>query len=137
AVGLSGGNAGAAATPLVLFGAVLLVPLLLRPLARVLGRYTHSLARGIGDVSVLHLVKERSRSAYTLALIMVVMAMIFSIGGLYTTLLNELNRGIDREFGADIQIRTPGFNNAATLGRPFEDALRAEQGVGQIAGIRF
>src|SRR5439155_8485873 len=37
---------------LVLLGAVLLVPFLLRPLARLLGRITKQLARGVGDIAV-------------------------------------------------------------------------------------
>src|SRR6185369_566020 len=60
----------------ILLGAVLLVPVLLRPVASLLGRVTNRIARGVGDIAVLHLTKERSRSAYTLALVMVVMAML-------------------------------------------------------------
>ncbi|MGZ4128076.1 MAG: ABC transporter permease [Actinomycetota bacterium] len=134
---VKGSASGSAGTPLILLGSVLLTPLLLRPMAQLLGRVTNRIARGVGEVSVLHLVKERSRSAYTLALIMVVMAMIFSIGGLYTTLSATLNRSIDRQFGADIQIRTPGFMAAGTLGPAFEQALRAEPGVGAITTLRF
>ena len=47
------------------------------------GEITNRIARGVGDIAVLHLAKERSRSAYTLALIMVVMAMLFATGGLF------------------------------------------------------
>jgi putative ABC transport system permease protein len=137
AAGLSSDTGVAAGTPLILLGAVLMTPLLLRPLARLLGRFTNRIARGVGEVSVLHLVKERSRSAYTLALIMVVMAMIFSIGGLYTTLGATLDRSIDRQFGADIHIRTPGFSGAATLGPTFERALRSEPGVAALSPVRF
>ena len=40
-----------------------------------------TLARGTGSIAVMHLVKERSRSAYTLALVMVVLAMLITVAG--------------------------------------------------------
>jgi putative ABC transport system permease protein len=132
-----GGKGGAGATPLLLLGSVLLTPLLLRPLARVLGRVTNRMARGVGDIAVLHLVKERSRSAYTLALMMVVMSMIFSIGGLYTTLRTALDQTIDREFGADITIRPAGQRGVGTLAESFERDLAATPGIGRFTTLRF
>src|SRR5205823_11232083 len=48
---------------LIVVGSVLLVPPLLKPLARALGFVTTRLSRG-GRIPVMHLVKERSRSAY-------------------------------------------------------------------------
>ncbi len=86
ALAARGGDGGAAAggdvpaVLLALFGAVLLVPLVLGPAARVLGRATGRLGRGMGPISVMHLVRERSRSAYTLGLVMVVFAAVFGIG---------------------------------------------------------
>ncbi len=93
----------------ILFGAVLLVPLLLRPLALLLGRLTNRIARGVGEVAVLHLAKERSRSAYTLALIMVVMAMLFATGGMFLSVRNAISDLVSTQFGADIFVgsRTP------------------------------
>ncbi len=132
AIGLFGGSSGALGTPLLLLGSVLLVPLLLRPLAGVLGRITNRIARGVGDIAVLHLVKERSRSAYTLALVMVVMSMIFSIGGLYASLAQALDQSLDRQFGSDIQVDAPG-----QLGPEFESRLRAVPGVAEITSMRF
>jgi putative ABC transport system permease protein len=93
----------------LLFGSVLLVPLLLRPLAMLLGRITNKAARGVGDVAVLHLAKERSRSAYTLALIMVVMAMLFATGGMFLSVRNAISDLVADQFGADLFVgsRTP------------------------------
>ena len=131
--GIAGGTGGGAAgTPLLLLGSVLLVPLLLRPLARLLGRITNRIARGVGDIAVLHLVKERSRSAYTLALVMVVMAMIFSIGGLYASLSKALDDSLDRQFGSDIQVDAPGQLDAS-----FQRRLEAVPGVGEVAPSWF
>jgi putative ABC transport system permease protein len=93
----------------ILFGAVLLVPLLLRPLAMLLGRVTNRIARGVGEIAVLHLAKERSRSAYTLALIMVVMSMLFATGGMYLSVRGAISDLIADQFGADLFVgsRTP------------------------------
>lgn len=92
---------------LVLLGSVLLVPLALRPLARILGRLTGRLSRGVGDVAVAHLAKERSRSAYTLALIMVVLASIFAIGAANASMASTLDDVVEEQFGADLQIGAP------------------------------
>jgi putative ABC transport system permease protein len=116
----------------ILLGAVLLVPLLLRPVSRLLGRLTNRLARGVGDIAVLHLAKERSRSAYTLALVMVVMAMLFATGGLYLSLRTGIDKVIDRQFGADlfVQPRTP---DDGTL----QAKLAASKDVERVTAIRF
>ena len=86
----------------ILLGAVLLVPLLLRPVSSMLGRLTNRIARGVGEIAVLHLAKERSRSAYTLALVMVVLAMLFATGGLFLSVRSGLDEIVDRQFGADV-----------------------------------
>jgi putative ABC transport system permease protein len=103
------GQAGSVAVIGILFGAVLLTPLLLRPLASLLGRVTNRLARGVGEIAVLHLAKERSRSAYTLALVMVVMAMLFATGGMFLSVRAGINELVESQFGADLFVnsRTP------------------------------
>jgi putative ABC transport system permease protein len=116
----------------LLLGAVLLVPLVLRPLASVLGRLTNKIAGGIGDVAVLHLVKERSRSAYTLALIMVVMSMLFAIGGLQRSITAAVRHTIDTQFGADLDVDTSGSVDASV-----ESELRRVQGVDKVSAVRF
>ncbi len=89
---------------LVLTGAVLLVPLVMRPLARVAGAVTRRFARGVGDVGVMHLVKQRSRSAYTLALVMVVLAAVFAIGSANLSITGTLDRDLERRFASDVAI---------------------------------
>jgi putative ABC transport system permease protein len=111
---------------------VLLVPLLLRPVSSLLGKLTNRMARGVGDIAVLHLVKERSRSAYTLALVMVVMAMLLATGGLYLSVRNGIGEIVDRQFGADVfvQARVPDDGT-------FGAKLAREPGVKHITPIRF
>jgi putative ABC transport system permease protein len=139
-VALSGSQSGAGSLVVifVLLGAVLVVPLLLRPLALLLGRITNRMARGVGDVAVLHLAKERSRSAYTLALVMVVMAMLFTTGGLYLSVRAAATKIVDRQFGADLFIRprTPGHAGLeqALARRPDISAVTAV-GYGQTSAV--
>src|SRR5437763_5606034 len=91
-----------------LLGAVLLVPPLLQPLAALIGRLTARPAPGVGEVAVMHLVKERSRSAYTLALVMIVLAMTFAIGASQVSMRGSLNQVLRRQFGADLNVGLRG-----------------------------
>lgn len=137
ALATSGTEEGASAvTPIavmgLLLGTLLLVPLLLRPLAAVLGRITNRIARGVGEVAVLHLVKERSRSAYTLGLIMIVMSMLFASGGLYLSVRGVIDEIVDRQFGADFFIEGNG-----PLDPSLEEKIRARPDIAQVSGLRF
>jgi putative ABC transport system permease protein len=89
---------------LVLFGSVLLVPPLLTPVVRVVSRVTSLLAPGLGAAAVGHLVKERRRSSYTLALVMIVLAMILAMGSLQTSLLRALDDAARIRYGTDVSI---------------------------------
>ena len=93
---------------LVLLGSVLLVPFVLRPLSRLLGALTRRLARGVGEIAVMHLVKERSRSAYTLALVMVVLAMVLSVGASNQAMSTGFDRVIERQAGGNLQVYAAG-----------------------------
>ena len=133
----AGTEAGASSlTPLavmtLLLGTLLLVPLLLRPLAAVLGRLTNRIARGVGEVAVLHLVKERSRSAYTLGLIMIVMAMLFASGGLYLSVRAAIDEIVDRQFGADLFIQ-----GNSPLEQPIADKVAHTDGITRVSSLRF
>ncbi len=101
--------------PLFLFGSVTLVPLVLRPLARLIGFITARIAKGVGNVAVLHLAKERTRSGYTLALVMVVMAAAIAIRATHDSYGASLDRQIERELRADFVLGSastfpPGFS---------------------------
>ncbi|MGH2686327.1 MAG: ABC transporter permease, partial [Actinomycetota bacterium] len=116
----------------LLLGAVLLVPPLLSPLARVLGAVTRRLAPGVGDIAVMHLVKERSRSAYTLALVMVVLAMIISVGATNQALGKTLDAIVDRQAGRNVQVFAAGAFDPVV-----EEQLATVDGVTTTTPIRF
>src|SRR5207245_10362770 len=118
---------------LVLPGAVLLLPVVLRPLARVVGGFTRRLSSGVGNISVMHLVKERSRSASTLALVMVVLALIFSVAASYVSNRRVSERVLDKQYGADLQLTA----HAGTFDGSFGDALRAVPGAGLVTSFAF
>lgn len=87
-----------------LVGAILLVPLVLRPLGTGVGTALAPLARGVWRVSVGHLTKARSRSALTLGILMAVLGMILTIGTINRSIGDEILESIDREFGADFVV---------------------------------
>lgn len=128
-----GGAGGARQLAPVVFmlGAVLFVPVVLGPVAKVVGRLTARLVPGLGDAAVNHLVKERRRSAYTLGLVMVVLAMVLALGGMQESILKAMRDGFEVRFGADVSVwawdgMTPDVANA----------LRTAEGVGQSTEFR-
>jgi putative ABC transport system permease protein len=128
----SASNARLLPTLMVLFGSVMVVPIVLGPIARVLGAITSRLARGVGAIAVMHLVKQRSRSAYTLALVMVVLSMIFAIGTSNVSMSRTIDRVVERQAGGSIQVGAPGALDPAV-----ETQLQAIDGVAATTPIRF
>jgi len=125
-------TAGSFTVIFILLGAVLVVPLVLRPLSQLLGRLTHRIAPGVGDIAVMHLSKERSRSAYTLALVMVVMAMLFATGGLYLSVRSGVGEIVDRQFGADIFVQPQVPDDGQMAAK-----LARVPGVAAVTPLRF
>ena len=116
----------------VLLGAVLAVPLVLGPLASVVGRATRRLAPGVGAIAVLHLVKERSRSAYTLALVMVVLGMLIAVGATNAAMANTLDDVVRRQAGSGLQVLAPSAFDPAV-----EAELAAVPGVDRMTPLRL
>jgi len=108
---LSGGDAAVRtlASAAVLVGSVLVVPLLLGPVAFVVGAVTRRLSPGVGRVGVMHLVKERNRSAFTAALIMVVVALGVAMATGIGTIRQAQDRQIRDQLGADLRLFAAGF----------------------------
>jgi putative ABC transport system permease protein len=134
AIGFSGTSVevrGVAAL-IVLLASVLLVPFALRPVARFLGGATSRMVRGTGSIAVLHLVKERSRSAYTLALVMVVLAMLITVAGVNAAMSRTLNQIIERQAGGSLQVIAPGAFEPDVGGR-----LAELDGAGAVTPVRF
>jgi putative ABC transport system permease protein len=120
------------ATLSFLLGAVLAVPAVLSPLARVLGRLTARLAPGVGPVAVLHLVKERSRSAYTLGLVMVVLALLLAVGASNLAMARTLDEVVDRQAGGNVQVYATNVFDPSV-----RDELAALDGVELVSALRF
>jgi putative ABC transport system permease protein len=117
---------------LVLLGAVLAVPSALGPLARMLGRVTRRLAPGVGAIAVLHLVKERSRSAYTLALVMVVVAMLVATGATNASMSRTLDEVVRRQSGSGLQVLAP-----SAFEPEVEAKLAGVAGVASVSPVRL
>lgn len=120
----SSANRVGASTLLITFASVLLVPPILRPAARLLGVATEKLSRGVGRIAVLHLARERTRSAYTLALVMIVMALILATAATDSSFRASFDRLLGEQFGADFELRA-----ASTFTDDFRERLEAIPGV--------
>lgn len=97
----------AAGVVAALIGAVLMVPVAVRPLAAGFGRISRRTRSGASSVPVLHLVKERSRSASTLAVIMVVLAMGHALLTASATLHDYVGRVFRAMFGDTLVVDSP------------------------------
>lgn len=89
---------------LTVIGAVLILPLLVRPLSAMLQHAVRRLAPGLGHVALGHITREQNRSAYTLGLVMVVLAMIFTLGVTRSSIGAVLDRWATTRFGADLLV---------------------------------
>ncbi|HZN12749.1 MAG TPA: FtsX-like permease family protein [Acidimicrobiales bacterium] len=116
----------------ILFGAVLVVPAIMGPIAGVAGLLTRRLARGVGTVGVLHLRKEPRRSAYTLALVMVVLAMVFATGAVHLSLRRNLTSALARQFPADLAVY-----GAGRLDAPLRETIATTPGVDATTPLWF
>lgn len=130
---LSGGNTvlGAVGALTVLGGAVLSVPLAIAPLGRLAGRAIDRFAPGPGAIAARHLDRERSRSAYTLALVMVVLAAVLAVGASNLALGSSLDTILERQAGA-IQVSAPGAVDDAALA-----AIGGVPGVEVVSPVRY
>lgn len=115
----------------VLAGAVLSVQLALGPVSRLIGRATARLSRGTGEIAVRHLERERTRSSFTLALVMVALATIVSVAGSNLSMTVLLDDILDRQASA-VQVGAPG-----AVGEDVEDELAAVPGADTISPVRF
>lgn len=119
------------ATLLVLLGAVLLVPPLIGPAARAGRALLRGRANGVGQVAVMHLVREPSRSAYTVGLIMVVLAMMLAVSSTHLSLGASIEDWVDKRFGADLIAYRPGIPAKA------EKVVRQTRGVAAATSMTF
>ena len=119
-----------AASVALLLGSVLVVPPVLAPVARLLGRLTERIERGTGRVAVMHLVKERSRSALTLGLVMVVLAITIGLSAATAASRQVNDHQLAAQFGADVRV----FHDfdAASI-----ELIRSTPGVARIAPVAY
>lgn len=119
-------------SPLILLGAVLLAPLVTAPLALAAGRFSARLAPALGEIGVLHLVKERRRSAYTLALVMVVLALILAVGGVHRSYRATQELSLARSLPADLAV-----TSGQRVDNEYEQRVGETPGVQAVTELRF
>lgn len=122
---------GAAGALALLGGAVLTVPLAIVPLGRLAGRAIDRLAPGPGAIAARHLDRERSRSAYTLALVMVVLAAVLAVAASNLALGRSLDDILDHQ-ARSVQVFAPG-----AIGDEAIEEIAAVEGVATVSPVRF
>lgn len=132
-VGLVGGSPTMTGLGLLFLftGAVLAVHLAIGPLGRVAGGVMRRVSPGTGAIAVRHLERERSRSSYTLALVMVSMSAILAIGATNLAMSDSLDTVLDGQASA-IQVGAPG-----ALAAGVQEELAAVEGTGVVSPLRF
>jgi ABC-type lipoprotein release transport system permease subunit len=113
----------------VLTGAILVVPPLLGMIARGVRRFAGRLTPGLGDVSVGHVTRERNRSAYILALLMIVLAAMLALSSTDRSLHAVADTWIDKRFGADLFLYGPEITSKV------ERQLERVSGVTSVTSI--
>lgn len=119
------------ATLFVLLGSVLLVPPLVGPMARAARSTIRRAVPGAGEVAVMHLVRERSRSAYTLGLVMVVLAMMLALAATNGSLARSVEDWVDKRFGADLFAYNQGIRPKT------QEQVAKVTGVESVASMTF
>jgi putative ABC transport system permease protein len=114
---------------MVLFGVgqVRLVPFLIQPIARALAPVVTRLSRVGGRVAVQHLVAERTRSAYTLALVMLVMTMAVVILSIHSSFTSSLDRQLRATLGEALAVEA-----ASSFDEDFTAAVAEVDGVAAV-----
>jgi putative ABC transport system permease protein len=90
-----------------LLGAVAVVPRAIRPIAAVIEVLSRRFGGAVARVGVAHVLAERGRSAYTLALVMVGLAMTLAVAVVQASFERTLDTVLDRQFSADLQVYAP------------------------------
>lgn len=119
------GDAGIRVAPLLyMLGAVLVVPVVLKPVATAVGRGSARLVPGLGEAAVKHLLHERDRSSYTLGLVMAVLAMVIALTAVQGSILKAMHDAFAVRYGADVTVWAWNGMDPGVA-----DALRADDGV--------
>lgn len=117
---------------LLLLGAVLIAPALVQPVGRLAGPLVARLAPGVGTAALHHLLRERKRSGYTLALVMVIAAMVVAVGGVQGSIVDALHEGFRIRYRSDVTVSRYNGIDEDTLA-----AIRSAPGVGATTAYRF
>lgn len=116
---------------LVLLAAVLVVSPFLPLLARATRRIARRVSPGLGEVAVMHVSRERGRSAYTVGLVLVVLAMVLAVGGVYESIRRITDRWVETRFGADLIVYREDIFPYARTG------IEETEGVRRVAPVTY
>jgi ABC-type lipoprotein release transport system permease subunit len=115
----------------VLIGAILVVPPTLGVIARVTRRIAGAFSPGLSTVSVMHITRERNRSSYTLALVMLILAAILTLATTNRSLHTVADAWLDKRFGADLYLYGPEITSKV------ERKIADVRGVAGVTSVDF
>lgn len=120
---------------MLLLGAALLVPSLIRPLGSFFALPIRAIFRENGKLAAVNLQKNRGRTAATVAAIMITMAMLISVGGMVGSFRKSVDKWVDKSLGADVFVS--GQNLSVTFNEKLGAKLRRVKGVSDLTTIRI
>lgn len=126
---------GQAGAFLMMLGAALLTPALVRPLAALFRLPLALFMQNEGRLAADNLGRVRGRSAATVSAIMISLAMLMSVGGMNESFKASVNRWVDRSIGADVLVS--GQPNDLSIDKSFIAKLQKVPGVKIVSPIRF
>ncbi len=141
-LGLLSGQTGPAALGVVLFliGLVLVAPALIRPLARAFGRPLALAFAREGRIAQGNMARQPGRAAVTASALMIGLAIVVTMSGMTTSLVEGFMNIIDKNLGADFLFMPPSlFLGGGNIGAGPELRQRIQEtpGIAEVTTLRM
>lgn len=120
---------------LLLLGAALLTPALVKPAAARLRRPAGLFVGIEGRLATDNLGRSRGQTAATVSAVMISLAMLISVGGLTTSFKDSINRWVERSIGADIFVS--GQPSDLSFKHSLTKQISKVPGVKLVSPVRF
>lgn len=142
AAGLASGSfaLGMLSALLVLIGLVLVAPALVKPLADLFGRMLELIFAREGAIAHSNLVRQPGRAAVTASTLMISLAIILAVVGVFSSVINQAVGLVDSSLGADFLVMPPslmlGGGNVGAA-PALADEMRELPGIGGVTTVRM
>ncbi len=120
---------------LLLLGAALLTPFLVKPLSAFFSKPFSLLARSEGKLAARNLSRNKGRTAATISAIMISLSMLLSIGGLTVSFKASIDKWVEKSIGADVFVAGEPFD--LSIDKRYIKELEKVKGVKSVSPVRF